>query len=97
MSVRSAYRRPASSWVMVLPPETYWPVTMLKSRPQQPADAEPVVSVEIAVLMRDQGIDEVLRHLVDRDRLAVLLAEELRDLPVVDVQHLRGKRRVVVR
>ena len=55
-----------------------------------------MVRVEIAVLTREQGIDEVLRHLVDRDRLPVLLPEELRDLPVVDVQDFRGKRHVLL-
>ena len=48
-----------------------------------------MVREEVAVFPRQQRIDEMLRHLVDGDRLAVLLAEELGDFAVVDVQYLR--------
>ncbi len=49
-----------------------------------------------SVFPRDQRIDEVLRDLVDGDQLAVLVAEELGDLTVVDVEDLRGKRPLVL-
>ena len=49
------------------------------------------MGVEVPVLPGEQGVDEVLRHLVDRDRFPALLAEELGDLPVVDVEYFRGK------
>ena len=35
--------------------------------PQEPAEAEPVVGIEVAVLPREQRVDEVLRDLVDGD------------------------------
>jgi hypothetical protein len=50
-----------------------------------------MVGVEVSIFPREEGVDEVLGHLVDRDRLPVLLAEKLRDFPVVDIQDPGGK------
>jgi hypothetical protein len=58
----------------------------VESRADDALEPEAVMGVEMLVLPRDQGVYEVRRDVRDGDYLPLLLAEELGDLPVIDVR-----------
>ena len=69
----------------------------VEKRARHAPEAEAVMGKKIAVFPREEGVDEVARHLVKGDQLPVLVSEELRDHPVMDVEDLRGESHGAVR
>ena len=55
-----------------------------------------MVRVEVPVLAGEQRLQQVRGHLVDGDQLPLLVAEELGDRPVVDVEDAGRQRGIVL-
>ena len=86
MSDLSAYRRPAELLRQRACPRDVAARGNIEQRAQEAAKTEAVMGKKVAVFPREQGVNEMLRDLVYGDQLPVLVSEELRDLPVMDVE-----------
>ena len=72
--VRKLWR--ASCWVMVLPPFARRPVSQVRERRRRDADrVDAAVLVEALILDRNDGLDQVRRHLLDRNLEPLLLED----------------------
>jgi hypothetical protein len=95
MSLRSAYRVPASCWVMAASAESP-PADDIPGGLQYIDDPEALVPVEVLILPGEHGVDEVIGNLVYGNHFPLLFGEKLGNQAFIAIEDLGGQGRLDV-